>query len=89
MQRKQSKGFVELEWVCPSCDGVNKGSRKTCQACGAPQPDDVKFQRAADEKIITDEKVASAAKAGADIHCGFAARATRPLRRIVHNAAVI
>ena len=71
MQRKQSKGFVELEWVCPSCDGVNKGSRKTCQACGAPQPDDVKFQRAADEKIITDEKVASAAKAGADIHCGF------------------
>ena len=71
MQRKQSKGFVELEWVCPSCDGVNKGSRKTCQACGAPQPDDVKFQRAADEKIITDEKVASTAKAGADIHCGF------------------
>jgi len=71
MQRKESKGFVELEWVCPNCDSRNKGSIKTCNNCGAPQPDNVKFQRAADEKIITDEKVASAAKAGADIHCGF------------------
>jgi uncharacterized membrane protein YvbJ len=71
MQRNESKGFVELEWVCPNCDGRNKGSKKTCGNCGAPQPDNVKFQRAADEKIITDEKSVSAAKAGADIHCGF------------------
>ena len=68
---KESKGFVELEWVCPNCDGRNKGSKKTCQSCGAPQPDNVQFQRAADEKVIADEKIAATAKAGADIHCGF------------------
>ena len=71
MEKKESKGFVELEWVCPNCDGRNKGSKKTCENCGAPQPDNVKFQRAADEKIVTDEKSVEAAKAGADIHCGF------------------
>ncbi len=71
MEKKESKGFVELEWVCPNCNGRNKGSKKTCESCGAPQPDNVKFERAADEKIIVDEKIAAAAKAGADIHCGF------------------
>lgn len=71
MNRKESKGFVELEWVCQNCDSRNKGSKKTCENCGAPQPDNVKFQRAADEKIIADEKAVNAAKAGADIHCGF------------------
>lgn len=71
MARKASKGFVQLEWVCPNCDGRNPGSIKTCQNCGAPQPENVKFQRAADEKIVTDEKLVQAAKAGADIHCGF------------------
>ena len=71
MEKKESKGFVELEWVCPNCNSRNKGSKKTCENCGAPQPDNVKFQRAADEKIITDEKSVAAAKAGADIHCGF------------------
>ena len=71
MDRKESKGFVQLEWVCPNCDGRNPGPMKTCQNCGAPQPDNVQFHRAADEKVITDEKVVAAAKAGADIHCGF------------------
>ncbi|MBI5353906.1 MAG: zinc ribbon domain-containing protein [Chloroflexi bacterium] len=71
MNRKESKGFVQLEWVCPNCDGRNPGSVKTCQSCGAPQPDNVQFRRAADEKVITDEKSIAAAKAGADIHCGF------------------
>jgi len=71
MARKESKGFVELEWVCPNCDGRNKGSKKTCENCGAPQPDNVRFQRAMDEKVVTDEKSVQAAKAGADIHCGF------------------
>ena len=70
MQRR-SKGFVQLEWVCPNCDGRNPGPQKTCQNCGAPQPENVKFQRASNEKIITDEKSIAAAKAGADIHCGF------------------
>lgn len=70
MQRR-SKGFVQLEWTCPNCDGRNPGSVKTCQNCGAPQPENVQFQRASDEKIITDEKATQAARAGADIHCGF------------------
>lgn len=71
MNRKVTKGFVQLEWVCPNCDGRNPGPAKTCQQCGAPQPDNVQFQRAAEEKIVTDEKVADAVRAGADIHCGF------------------
>jgi ribosomal protein L40E len=71
MARKESKGFVQLEWVCPNCDGRNPGSIKTCGNCGAPQPENVKFQRAANEKVVTDEKLVQAAKAGADIHCGF------------------
>jgi hypothetical protein len=71
MPGKVSKGFVELEWVCPNCESRNKGSKKTCENCGAPQPENVKFQRAADEKLVTDQNVVAAAKAGADIHCGF------------------
>ena len=71
MARKESKGFVQLEWICPNCDARNPGPEKTCGSCGAPQPDNVKFQRAANEKIVTDEKLVQAAKASADIHCGF------------------
>lgn len=71
MARKESKGFVQLEWVCPNCDGRNPGPVKTCSSCGAPQPENVQFQRATDEKLITDERAAEIAKTGADIHCGF------------------
>lgn len=71
MARKESKGFIQLEWVCPNCSVRNPGSIKTCKSCGAPQPENVKFQRAAEEKVVTDEKLVQAAKAGADIHCGF------------------
>ncbi len=71
MASKESKGFIQLEWVCPNCSVRNPGSIKTCKSCGAPQPENVKFQRAAEEKVVTDEKLVQAAKAGADIHCGF------------------
>lgn len=71
MARRESRGFVQLEWVCPNCDNRNPGPVKTCASCGAPQPENVQFQRAADEKLITDEKAAAIARAGADIHCGF------------------
>lgn len=70
MQRR-SKGVVQLEWVCPNCDSRNPGPVKNCENCGAAQPDNVQFQRAAEEKLITDEKAVTAAKSGADIHCGF------------------
>lgn len=69
--RRESKGFVQLEWTCPNCDGRNPGPVKTCQSCGAPQPENVQFTRASEEKLVTDEKAVAAAKAGADIHCGF------------------
>jgi predicted nucleic acid-binding Zn ribbon protein len=71
MARRETKGFVQLEWVCPNCDGRNPGPVKTCQSCGAPQPENVQFQRAAEEKLIKDEKVAEMVRSGADIHCGF------------------
>jgi ribosomal protein L40E len=71
MEPKDNRKFVELEWVCPNCDSRNRGSKKTCVSCGAPQPDNVKFQRAADERFLSDEKELNAAKAGADTHCGF------------------
>jgi ribosomal protein L40E len=71
MARKVTKGFVKLEWVCPNCDGRNPGPEKTCQSCGAPQPENVQFQRASEEQLVTDEKVAEAVRSGADIHCGF------------------
>ncbi len=70
-QRKQTVGVVQLEWVCPNCETRNPGPVKTCKNCGAPQPENVKFQRAADEKLITDTDTVEKAKAGADIHCGF------------------
>src|SRR5688572_3556814 len=70
MQRR-SKGFVKLEWICPNCESRNPGPEKTCQNCGAPQPENVKFERAVVENIISDEQSIKAASAGADIHCGF------------------
>ena len=71
MARRRTVGFVENEWVCPNCETRNKGSVKTCENCGAPQPDDVKFELASNQKMVTDEAAIDAAKAGADIHCGF------------------
>jgi hypothetical protein len=80
MARKVTKGFVQLEWVCPNCDGRNPGPEKTCQSCGAPQPENVQFQRAATEKIITDEKVANAVRQARTSTADFAEHATLPTR---------
>jgi ribosomal protein L40E len=71
MARKRTLGYVQLEWTCPNCNSRNPGGIKTCQNCGAPQPENVKFERAAEEKLVSDEKAVQAAAAGADIHCGF------------------
>ncbi|MCZ2289504.1 MAG: zinc ribbon domain-containing protein [Anaerolineales bacterium] len=68
---RQSKGFVELEWICPNCNSRNPGPKKTCQNCGAPQPENVEFHLPADAKLIQDANVAKIAGAGPDIHCGF------------------
>lgn len=71
MGRRRTIGFVENEWTCPNCGGRNKGSVKTCENCGAPQPENVKFELPPEQKLVEDEAAVSAAKAGADIHCGF------------------
>ncbi len=68
---KKTLGYVELEWTCPNCGGRNKGNVSVCTHCGAPQPEDVKFEQPAEEKIIEDAKVIERAKAGPDIHCAY------------------
>jgi len=71
MGRRRSLGFVENEWTCPNCNSRNKGSAKTCENCGAPQPETVKFELPSERKMVRDEEKVKAAQAGADIHCGF------------------
>ena len=68
---KKSLGYVELEWTCPSCSTLNPGQRKFCNGCGAPQPDDIEFEQAAQEKIISDADQIARAKAGPDVHCPY------------------
>jgi ribosomal protein L40E len=71
MAQKRTKGFIQLEWVCPNCNSRNPGPVKTCENCGAPQPENVQFELPAEQKIVAEEKAIQAAQAGADIHCGF------------------
>lgn len=71
MGRRRTVGYVENVWTCPNCGGENKGSLKTCDACGAPQPENVQFHLPAEQKVVKDEAALKAAQAGADIHCGF------------------
>jgi len=71
MTSRRTLGYVENEWTCPNCGGRNKGSVKACDNCGAPQPEDVQFELPSEQKLVKDEAAIDAAKAGADIHCGF------------------
>jgi len=68
---KQSKGFIELEWICPNCNSRNRGPDKTCVNCGAAQPEKVQFYAPAEAKLIQDENAKKLANVGPDIHCGF------------------
>lgn len=68
---KKSLGYVELEWICPSCNTRNPGSALKCLQCATPHPEDVKFEQAPEEKILTDEAQIAAAKAGPDIYCAY------------------
>ena len=71
MPTRRTLGYIQNEWTCPNCSTRNKGSLKTCENCGAPQPENVQFELGADQKFVTDENQIKAAEAGADIHCGF------------------
>lgn len=64
-------GYVQLEWICPNCNTRNPGPVKTCKNCGAPQPENVQFERALDEKLVTDSQSVQAAEAGADYICPY------------------
>jgi len=77
MARKRTVGYVQLEWTCPNCSTRNPGGNKTCQNCGAPQPENVKFERAADEKLVADENALKAAKGGADYICPYCSTRNR------------
>lgn len=68
---KKSLGYVELEWVCPTCNTRNPGSSRTCKGCGSPQPPDVEFIAPGEATITKDEEVARQATAGPDIHCPY------------------
>ncbi len=68
---KKTVGYTELEWTCPFCGARNPGTAEKCSGCNAPQPADVTFEQAAQDKLITDEEKIARAKAGPDIHCPF------------------
>jgi ribosomal protein L40E len=68
---KKTLGYVELEWTCPRCGSKNPGPQKSCAGCGAPQPEDVKFEQAAQEKLVTEKEKIKQAKAGPDVHCAY------------------
>lgn len=71
MASRRTLGYIQNEWTCPNCSTRNKGSVKTCENCGAPQPENVQFELPSEQKFVTDEASVNAAQAGADIHCGF------------------
>ncbi len=68
---RKTVGYVELEWTCPNCGPKNSGFDQVCQSCGAAQPEDVQFQQAAEEELLTEEAQIGRAKAGPDVHCRF------------------
>jgi hypothetical protein len=68
---KQSLGYTELEWTCPFCGTRNPGRLKVCGNCNAPQPKDVQFEQAAEDKPVTDAAGLEMAQSGPDIHCPF------------------
>ncbi len=68
---KKTLGYVRLEWTCPNCESKNPGPNKTCSNCGGAQPEDLEFEQAAQEELVSDEKETERAKAGPDIHCAY------------------
>jgi hypothetical protein len=71
MARRRTLGYIQNEWTCPNCGTRNKGGTKTCENCGAPQPENVQFDLPSEQKFVTGEDQIKSAQAGADIHCPF------------------
>ena len=68
---RETLGYVQLEWTCPKCGTRNRGTDKTCQSCGAPQPTEVEFVQAAGVEASQDETLRKTVEKGTDIHCPF------------------
>ena len=68
---QETIGYVRLEWTCPSCGTRNPGPQKKCTNCGAAQPEDVRFEQAAEERLLTDQAEVARAAAGPDVHCPY------------------
>jgi ribosomal protein L40E len=68
---RETVGYVKLEWTCPNCGSRNPGPAKTCNSCGAAQPEDVHFEQAARQELLEDEKEVARAEEGPDIHCAY------------------
>ena len=71
MGRRRTIGYIQNEWTCPNCETRNKGGTKTCENCGAPQPENVKFELPSEQKLVSDQEQIKDAQKGADIHCPF------------------
>ncbi|MFH1185838.1 MAG: zinc finger protein [Chloroflexota bacterium] len=68
---RRTRGYVQLEWVCPNCSTRNPGPKKSCINCGAPQPEDVQFERAAEEQLVSDAESIKTAQVGPDFMCPY------------------
>jgi ribosomal protein L40E len=68
---KKVVGYVRLVWVCPRCGTANPGPQKFCNGCGGPQPENVEFQQAPEERLLTDRAEIAAARRGPDVHCPY------------------
>jgi ribosomal protein L40E len=68
---QETLGYVKLEWTCPKCGVRNPGTEKSCTGCGAPQPQEVKFEQTEGQQASQDEALKEIAEAGPDIHCSF------------------
>ncbi|MGB1250196.1 MAG: hypothetical protein ACPG8W_06140, partial [Candidatus Promineifilaceae bacterium] len=71
-KKRKSLGFSELQWICPFCEGVNRGTVRVCGNCSAPQPADVAFVQPAQEKLIVEQAQVEKIRAkSAEIHCAY------------------
>ena len=68
---RKDLGQIELQWTCPNCGGINPGPDKFCNQCGAAQPEEVEFEQADRQQIISEEEKESQSRVGPDIHCPF------------------
>ncbi len=70
---RKSLGYIELVWICDSCQTKNPGAIKSYTSCGAPQPINVRFEKVDPEtfNLVKDEALLRMAKSGPDKHCPF------------------